>query len=69
MNQREIYGQLTRVYKYTSQVLLYKHSLVLQPQPPKHFPGCRVNIKQQLPLQERTSFSKPITAKRPEWKL
>lgn len=59
----KIYSQLTHNYKYASQVLLYKHSHVLHPQPPKHFPGCKVNIKQQLHQQERTSFSKTITDK------
>lgn len=61
-------GQVTRDDKHTSQVLLYKHSHVFHSQPPKYFPGCKVNIKQQLPLQERTSFSEPSQEK-PEWSL
>lgn len=27
-----------------------------------YFPGCRVGIKHQLPVQERTGFSRPATA-------
>lgn len=62
----EIYRQTdTGALKHTSRILLQKKKKKHQ----KHFPGCKVNIKQQLPRQEGTSSPQTQRGPAPEWKL